>query len=703
MKLGLSARFWIIVLAATLLCMVLGFFAWRQQATGVDQLADLSGQTIHEASVRSEQRRALTMAQLIADSLINPLYYFDLVTIGEVTGSALAQPDVSYALVYDADGRILHDGTRGIERFGQRMGDALAAEAITARTPVLQTGEDVIDAAVPVWLGRERIGGVRIGISMRTPALFEREAVMAVERHGKAIQKQTIGIALLLVGCLLVLLAFTGLIISRNLVRPVQRLAEAARRIAQGDYQVDVPASGRHDEIGELEYAFARMRESVEQHDKDIRRIAYGDSLTGFPNRAAFRETLNLRVEVASRMGTQLALLFIDLDDFKRINDTLGHDAGDEALIAFGARIRRAAEMFMPGQVDLARFGGDEFVAILSSQVVEEPAARLAHALLAELRHPLSLGGQSIVLAASIGITVYPRDGDAPTILLKNADIAMYRAKFDGKNCFRFYTQAMETEMGQQLQLEQDIRLALERKEFSVVYQPILSTFQRKIIGAEALVRWHHPQRGVMMPDQFLPVAEESGLISEIGRFVLRTACQDAASWTGAGRDCFVSVNVSSRQLKRGDLPDVVEQALHQSGLPAQRLHLELTETTVFGNETEAIAASRRLRASGVKFWLDDFGTGSSGLSHLRRVPVDGVKIDRSFVDDMLEDPDASALTAAIIAMAHSLGVVVTAEGVETEGQYEALRARGCDNVQGFLLGRPIINAELAAQFSAAV
>lgn len=702
MRLGLRARFWIIVLAATLLCVVLGFFAWRQQAIGVEQLAHLSRETIHEASVRSEQRRALTMAQLVADSLINPLYYFDLVTIGEVTQSALAQPDISYALVYDADGRILHDGSAGIARFGQRMGDAFAAEAIMARLPVLQTGDGIIDAAVPVWLGRERIGGVRIGISMQSPALFEREAVLAVERHGAVIRKQILGIALLLLVCLLALVAFTGAVISRNLVRPVQRLAQVARRIGQGDYQISVPASGRRDEIGDLEDAFSRMAESVAQHDQEIRRIAFGDSLTGFPNRIAFREMLNRRVEVAGRTGTPLALLFIDLDDFKRINDTLGHEAGDEALIEFGARIRRAAEMFVPEQVDLARFGGDEFVAILSAEAVEESAARLAHALLAELRHPVVLDGRSIVLAASIGVTVFPRDGEDPTVLLKNADIAMYRAKFDGKNCFRFYTHAMEAAMEQQLQVEQDLRLGLERKEFSVVYQPIFSVHQRRIIGAEALVRWDHPERGLMMPDQFIPVAEQSGLINQIGRFVLRSACRDAVSWPGAGQACFVSVNVSSRQLKLGDLPDIVEQVLQQSGLPAHRLHLELTETTVFGNESEAIAASRRLRAAGVKLWLDDFGTGSSGLSHLRRVPVDGVKIDRSFVDDMLEDPDASALTAAIIAMAHSLGVVVIAEGVETEGQYEALRARGCDNMQGFLLGRPIPTAELVARLTSA-
>ena len=698
MRLGLSTRFWLIVLVATLLCLVLGLFGWRQQVNGVRHLTHISGEAIHEASVRSEQRRALAMAQLIADALVNPLYYFDLSLIGETARSALAQPEVAYVLIYDGDGRILHDGSADISRFGQRMGDALATEAITATEPRLQLDGSVIDAAVPIKLGQERIGGVRVGISLLAPAVFEREAAAAVEARGVQLQRRMLAIALALLGGLLALVALTAWLISRGLVRPVQRLAHAAHQMAQGNYLVEWPLSSRSDEIGELEEAFVRMGESVGRHDRDIRRLAFDDSLTGLPNRIAFRETLNTKVQVAERIGGEVALLLVDLDDFKRINDTLGHDAGDEVLKQFGARVRMAVDKVGQGRAELARFGGDEFVALLSGADVRERAARLAQAFLAELRQPITVGNQSIVLAASAGITLYPQDGAQAATLLKNADIAMYRAKLDGKNCFRFYTRDMDIAVERQMQMEQDLRLALDQGELFVVYQPIYSCEQARIVGAEALVRWKHPHRGMVPPDQFIAVAEQTGQIDAIGRFVLFTACQDAAAWPKhGGEPLFVSVNVSARQLQRGDLPEIVEQALRLSHLAASRLHLELTETTMFSHEAEAIATSIRLRALGAKIWLDDFGTGFSGLSHLRRVPADGVKIDRSFVSDMLDDPDDLALTAAIIAMAHSLGIVVTAEGVETEGQYDALRQRGCDNAQGFWLGRPMGSADLAA------
>ena len=700
LRLGLSARFWLIVLAATLLCLVLGFIGWRQQASGVQQLTHLSGEAIREASVRSEQRRALAMAQLIADALVNPLYYFDLSLIGETARSALMQPEVAYVLIYDGDGRIVHDGSADISRFGQRMGDALATEAITAVEPRVQVADGVIDAAVPIKLGQERIGGIRVGISMLAPALFEHEAAAAVESRGVQLQRRMLGLVLVLLGGLLVLVALTAWLISRGLVRPVQRLAHAAHQVAQGNYLVDWPLSSRSDEIGELEEAFVRMGESVGRHDRDIRRLAFDDSLTGLPNRIAFRETLNTKVQIAERNGGEIALLLVDLDDFKRINDTLGHDAGDEVLKQFSTRVSLAVEKVGQGRAEVARFGGDEFVALLSGVDAHERAGRLAQAFLAELRQPIAVGNQSIVLAASVGITLYPQDGAQAASLLKNADIAMYRAKLDGKNCFRFYTRDMDIAVERQMQMEQDLRLALQHEELSVLYQPIYSCAQGRIIGAEALVRWKHPHRGQVPPDQFIAVAEQTGQIDAIGRFVLRTACRDAAPWPLAGgEEPMVSVNISARQLQRGDLSEIVDQELLDSRLAAHRLHLELTETTMFSHEAEAIAASTRLRAAGVKIWLDDFGTGFSGLSHLRRVPADGVKIDRSFVSDMLEDPDDLALTAAIIAMAHSLGIVVTAEGVETEGQYEALRQRGCDNVQGFWLGRPMSCADLVLLF----
>jgi predicted signal transduction protein with EAL and GGDEF domain len=333
---------------------------------------------------------------------------------------------------------------------------------------------------------------------------------------------------------------------------------------------------------------------------------------------------------------------------------------------------------------------------------IRAASARLAEALLEEIERPLLLGGKQVFLGASIGITMFPFDAYHAGQLLKNADIAMYQAKVAGKNCYRFYSRAMDQAVERRVQLEQDLRGAWDRGELSVAYQPIYGLADGRIRGAEALLRWQHPHLGMVPPSVFIEVAEQSGLIEHLGRNVLERACEEAARWKANDTEelPFVSVNISPRQLRSGELPDVVGNALRSSGLRPEQLHLELTETAVLVDEAQASALLSRVRATGVKVWLDDFGTGFSGLSHLRRVPLDGVKIDRSFVADVLRDPDDLALTSAIIAMAHSLGITVVAEGIETEGQFAILRERGCDQGQGFWLGRPMGAVELGAKFA---
>src|SRR5690606_29478873 len=345
----------------------------------------------------------------------------------------------------------------------------------------------------------------------------------------------------------------------------------------------------------------------------------------------------------------------------------------------------------------LARFGGDEFVILLElpdgGGDIRARASRLAGALVTELSQPILVRGRQVFLGTSIGITLFPDDASNAAMLMKNGDIAMYQAKVAGKNCHRFYSRAMDQAVERRVHMEQDLRGAWERGELSLVYQPVFGLSDGKLAGAEALLRWQHPEHGPIAPSVFIDVAEQSGLIETLGPAVLRAACVGAMRWSQErpGADgLFVSVNVSPRQLRNGDLSEQVAQALAETGLDAARLHVELTETAVIGDEIRASTLLGRLRSTGVKVWLDDFGTGFSGLSHLRRVPVDGVKIDRSFVADVLRDPDDLALTTAIIAMAHSLGITVVAEGVEKEGQYDILRERGCDLAQGYWLGHPM-------------
>ena len=501
-------------------------------------------------------------------------------------------------------------------------------------------------------------------------------------------------LALLLLACVL-----AAWYVQRTMVRPIRALADSARRIEGGDYTVEHLHSARADEVGDLVRAFGRMGESVARHDREVRRMAYTDALTGLTNRLAFRENLDHRLMLMRGSDRQLALLFADIDDFKRVNDTLGHEAGDEALLQFAARIQGAVDRYGGDDALLARFGGDEFVVLIQEGDVRQAATRLAEVLVAELRLPLDIQDRQVFLGTSIGITLFPEDASSASALMKNGDIAMYQAKVAGKNDFRFYSRAMDHAVERRVHMEQELRGAWERGELSLAYQPVCRASDGRVVGAEALLRWQHPMLGMISPSVFIDVAEQSGLIDGIGLRVLQSACAEAMRWSTIGEGgerLFVSVNVSPRQLRKGDLPDIVAECLRESGLPASCLHLELTETAVISDELQAATMLARLHATGVKVWLDDFGTGFSGLSHLRRVPVDGVKIDRSFVADLQRDPDDLALTTAIIAMAHSLGITVVAEGVEKEAQYNLLAERGCDLVQGYWLSHPISATEFA-------
>jgi diguanylate cyclase (GGDEF)-like protein len=559
---------------------------------------------------------------------------------------------------------------------------------------VLSTDE-VMDVSTPIKLGDQRLGGIRVGYSLgkiRTEeAHVNREMSQRLREIGNR-HLAWIGLLLLMLVSLAVLV---GIVLQRALVRPIRQLSDAAREIEAGNFSTTLPVNARKDEVGTLMRAFSRMADSIERHDRDMRRMAYTDSLTGLANRLAFRETLDHRLMQLRGVGRQLALLFADIDDFKRVNDTLGHDVGDEVLIQFANRIREAVERAGGHASELARFGGDEFVILLHSEGehgdIRGSAAHLAETLVAELSRPIVVQDRQVFLGTSIGVTLFPEDASGATMLMKNGDIAMYQAKVAGKNCFRFYSRAMDQAVSRRVRIEQDLRGAWERGELTLAYQPIYRVSDKTLLGAEALLRWQHPVHGQVAPSVFIDVAEQSGLIETIGPAVVRAACKDAMRWRreGAG-ELFVSVNVSARQLRSGDFHDQVTAALAESGLPPYLMHIELTETAVLGDEEQARQILSSLRDLGIKVWLDDFGTGFSGLSHLRRVPVDGVKIDRSFIADVLRDPDDLALTTAIIAMAHSLGMTVVAEGVEKEGQCDLLRSRGCDLAQGYWLGHPM-------------
>ncbi len=689
---GMQSRFVLAMGGAMLVVVAIVAVVLGRQATMQDEVKHLSGTVIHDLFDRSVRSRGEALARELSDALANPLYYNDLQQVGALVRNTSRQQVVRYVLVFDEDGKLIHDGSTDVADFGRPMQDPLAAGAVAARTLVVQQSPKVLDNAMPIMIGNQRIGGVRVGMALDDVQAMEQTANRTLGDRLQQVGKRHLGWLLLMLGLLLVIGVVVIIYVQRTLVAPIRGLAAAARQIEAGDYRPQLGQSNSSGEVGELVRAFARMSEAIARHDREVRHMAYTDALTGLTNRLAFREALDHRLMAARASNHRLALLFADMDDFKRVNDTLGHEAGDEALLQFAQRISAAVGQAGGDEALLARFGGDEFVILIGDGDVAAGARQLAEVLVRELGKPLVVQGRELFLGTSIGVTLFPDDAADATTLLKNGDIAMYQAKMAGKNCYRYYSRAMDHAVERRVHMEQELRGAWERGELRLVYQPIFRTRDRRLCGVEVLLRWQHPTLGTIPPSVFIEVAEQSGLIEVIGPKVLRAACMEAIQWplTSDGEGLFVSVNVSPRQLRGGELPTLVADCLRETGLPASRLHLELTETAVIGDEMLAAALLDKLHRTGVKVWLDDFGTGFSGLSHLRQVPVDGVKIDKSFVADMQRDPDDLALTTAIIAMAHALGITVVAEGIEQEVQFDLLAQRGCDLAQGYWLSHPV-------------
>lgn len=434
-------------------------------------------------------------------------------------------------------------------------------------------------------------------------------------------------------------------------------------------------------------YTLARDISQRKQRENQIRHQANYDNLTGLPNRTLFLDRLQRELVRAQRQSHRVALMFIDLDRFKWVNDTLGHAAGDDLLRTVSSRLRSCLR-----QSDtVARMGGDEFTAILPDMAKGPFAERVAGEVLAQLAAPFTLCGQEVLISGSIGIAIYPDDADTLDELLRNADIAMYRTKSAGRNGYHFFTPDMHAAALERMELENDLRYALERKELVLHYQPIVNLTTRRVIGAESLLRWLHPKRGNISPAIFIPMAEEIGLISRITEWTIRTACTQAQRWRHMenGADFFVSVNLSCTRCRDLSADTTIQTIFHDTGLPPSALVLEITENILSEDAERAMSMLRRLVALGVNLWLDDFGTGHSSLSVLKRLPVNGIKIDRSFVPSSLSDPETIVLVEAILSLAKSLDRQVIGEGIETEEQATFLRTRSCLMGQGYLFMKP--------------
>ena len=590
-------------------------------------------------------------------------------------------PGIDYALVVDTEGRVL---------FSSQAAPIAGAIADARLLDALPTGREVVvppsarsageyNAVVPVLDRGRPIAGIVVGFPER---LISAE-VNTLWRLGLAagLAAMALGIAVLLVA--------VGVFVTG----PIGRLVAAIERIRESqDLSLRVPGRARG-EIGVLIANFNAMLEETEQRalakreaDAQLQHRAAHDLLTGLPNRTVLHDRLEQLLAQSRRTGQQLGVMFIDLDQFKFINDSFGHAVGDALLKAVG---RRLVESVRESDA-VTRLGGDEFAVILANLSAPHDAARVAQKIVDAMTAPFRLDSHEMFVTASVGIAIYPQDAADGETLLKNADAAMFRAKELGRNGFQFYTAAMNARAREKLLLENDLRHALERGELALHFQPKASLAGGYVTGFEALLRWHRTNNGAVSPAEFVPVLERSGLIVPVGEWVIDRACAQLRAWRDAGLEPVpIAINLSVRQFMRGDISATIVRALAEHDVEARLLEVEITESDAMRNPAEVAETLGRLRMRGLRISIDDFGTGYSSLAYLKRLPVDALKIDRSFVAGLPGNGEDASIARAVIGMAHSLGLKVIAEGVENAAQRDFLATHGCDEIQGYLLSRP--------------
>ncbi|GAB7389210.1 hypothetical protein BSNK01_30480 [Bacillaceae bacterium] len=477
-------------------------------------------------------------------------------------------------------------------------------------------------------------------------------------------------------------------------VKPIHQILKKVKRISKGDFTSWLP-NKRKDELGLLAEGINRMSASLEKYTRQMKRQAYYDHLTDLPNRRLFNKKLSRLLEEVRENGQTLAVMFIDLDRFKLINDVFGHAVGDQLLKLVAERLKFCLRY----EDIISRIGGDEFTVVLPG-MTQQTAEPVAQRILDVLTQPFMIEGHELFVTPSIGISLYPEDGDDADTLIRNADTAMYRAKDQGKNNYQFFTSEMREAFFKKIRLEEDLRKALKRQEFLILYQPQVNVQSGQITGMEALLRWKHPELGLISPADFIPIAEETGLIVPIGEWVMRTVCRENKALQEAGFPPLrVAINLSAQQVQQQDFVQTVKRILEETGMDPRRLSLEITESTAMQYVDLTIEKLQRLKELGIQISIDDFGTGYSSLSYLRRFPINTLKIDKSFVNDINSNTDNTSIITTIIAMARNMKLNVIAEGVETVEQLNFLRKNHCYEVQGYLFGKPLSLGEMKDHF----
>ncbi|MES2018252.1 MAG: EAL domain-containing protein [Pseudomonadota bacterium] len=654
-------------------------------ATGLVMFGFGYGVIQHQTKFLMEQsaHSAEDLARMLAVGSTAWLVANDVTGLQVELRSIARNPNLKYALVMGRDGKVLAANELGT--IGLIADDPASRRLLASPVPRatrLVDDEYLVDAAEPIFAGSRHLGWVRVGWGRAQV----NDNLAAVTRRGYMLAALAIGLALLL-----------ALVIAAGLTRGLRQLALVANAVHKGERNVRA-GLGRSDEIGKLGESINGMLDALAASERErmateeeIRSLAFYDPLTRLPNRRLLLERLRHAMIGSGRTERAGALLFIDLDNFKTLNDSLGHDMGDLLLQQVGARL---VQCIREGDT-VARLGGDEFVVMLEGLARETgdaagQAETIGRKVLAALNAPYDLAGRRHQCTSSIGVTLFESNRHTIDELMKRADLAMYNAKTAGRNTLRFFDPHMQTVVSARAALESDLREGLALGQFVLYYQSQRDVNSR-ITGAEVLLRWQHPERGQVSPNEFIPLTEETGLIIPIGQWVLESACRQLAAWSNTGHaHLTIAVNISVRQFRQPEFVGQVLQALADSGADARRLKLELTESLLMDDVEEIIGKMTSLKRHGVLFSLDDFGTGYSSLSYLKRLPLDQLKIDQSFVRDVTVDANDAAIASTIVALAHHMGLDVIAEGVETVAQADFLVSVGCCAFQGFLYGQPV-------------
>ncbi len=637
------------------------------------------------------QVQKASLRDLLVEVTSSYLFDYRVSDLEIILENLFEQDEITRLSVHDVDGLVIAEGDIDAPGFLAQIEDPLLARAIAEQAEVTESDRDFLSMAVPVTLGDELMGFVRVDISLSR-----------YKQQLSEIQAANVSVGLLsvLAGIIFSFLA------ANRLTRPLRRLIAATDAAKGGDLNQEIVMS-TNDEIEVLSISFNEMLRELRRSLEEINTLAYRDKLTGIANRALFTENLEATASAIAAKQEKAAVLFLDLDRFKQINDTLGHDVGDEMLKSFAQRlesvvtasgwsVQTALRPYREGRSKkpdaiIARLGGDEFTIILRDIRETDDAQKLADGILEAFKSPFTIGQHTINSSTSIGVAIMPDHGGNSVAIMKNADTAMYQAKQAGRNTYRIYDAEMAQAAIDRLKLEADLRLALKEEQLTCYLQPQFDVATEALVGAEALVRWQHPERGMLTPEEFLPIADAAGLLPNIGRLMLSRATELAAAWPSVeGRDLRLAVNITVDDLSSEENIASILDTIKMSGLDPGRVELEITENTAMEYNSDIEERLQMLSFARLRLAVDDFGVGYSNLARLKALRFDTLKMDRSLLSGVGHDPSAEALVMSIIQMAKSLDLEVVGEGVEERSQLLFLRDCGCDIVQGYSLARPL-------------